>query len=248
MFNQKEKEQINMLKLFPIKLMAVIYTPEFFIRDKFVLLNLFQELSGNKFDGELFSAPIPQNAPAEIPRFVLNSQDGSWKLEVSIERTSLIYIHPELSLLNNPDALDFGNFAKQFFRSYIKKNNIRIQRLAYVIERAAEIKNKTPPQFIADTFCNEKYLTEPFNRTSAFELHSLKQYPFKKFHLNSWVRLKSTQLLDENRTPILHIVSDINTLSSQEAPETKFLLKDIDRFFKFVPDELESIISLYFNK
>ncbi len=159
----------------------------------------------------------------------------------------MIYIRPDLSPIKDTDALDFGNFARQFFRLYKKKKNIRIQRLAYVIDRATKIKNSTPAQFIADTFCDKKYQAEPFNKVSSFELHSLKKYQFKKFNINSWVKLKSTQLLDKEQTPILHIISDINTLSVQESPDTNFLLKDIDRFFNFIPDELESILSLYFK-
>jgi len=236
-----------MIKFTPVKLMAAIFTPGFSYSSGISLLNLFQEISGNKFDGEIFSAPIPHNAPHEIPRFVLKSQDGFWKLEVSLERTNLIYIHPELSPIIDPHAFDFKNYAKKFFREYKKKTKIRIQRLAFVVERASKILEETPAQFIADTFCKDEYLKEPFNRTSSFELHSLKQYKHKKFNLNSWVRLKSANLVDESKTPILLVISDINTLSIQEASENNFDLKDIDRFFKFIPDELERILSLYFK-
>ncbi|MFQ6120053.1 MAG: hypothetical protein ACE5KE_09225 [Methanosarcinales archaeon] len=79
-----------MLEFKLIKLMGVIFTPDFSIGNKLSLANTFQDMSGGKFDGELFSVPIPQDAPPEIPRMVLNSQDGTWKLEVSLERTNLI--------------------------------------------------------------------------------------------------------------------------------------------------------------
>lgn len=237
-----------MIEFSIIKQMASIFTPEFSFSDNLFLLNLFHEISDNKFDGKLFSAPIPQDAPAEIPRLILHSKDEAWKLEVSLERINLIYIHPELSSLTNPDALDFGNFANKFIQSYKKKSKIRIQRLAFVIDRAAETKETTPAQYIANTFCKDKYLQRPFNKTSSFELHSLKKYEFKNFDINSWVRLKSGQLLDQLRTPILHVINDINTLAYQEAPDINFELSDVERFFKFIPEHLESILSLYFNK
>jgi len=235
-----------MIEFSPIKFMAVIFTPDFAFGDKFSIINLFKELSGNKFDGELFSAPIPREAPPEIPRIILNSKLNDWRLEVSLERTNLIYSNSAFSPITDPEALGFGKVARELFRSYKKKSKIKIQRLAFITERVAKIKKKAPSQFIADTFCKEDYLKEPFNNTESFELHSLKKYEFKKFNLNSWVRLKAA-LLAEKQTPVLLAVSDINTLSLPEAPDVNFQLKDIDRFFINIPNHLENILSLYFK-
>ena len=230
----------------PIKLMAAIFTPDFSFGDTFHLINRFKKLSGNKFDGELYSANIPQEAPAEIPRFILNSQLKNWKLEVSLERTNLIFYNAPFSSITDPDALNFGNFARELFRAYKKVSKIRIQRLALIIERVAKIEDEAVPQFIANTYCKDNYLEKPFNNTSAFELHSLKKYKFKKFDINSWVRIKSVQLA-ETLDPLLLMINDINTFSYIEAPDENFKLADIDRFFKNIPNHIEEILSLYFQ-
>lgn len=237
-----------MMEFSPIKLMASIFTPEFSFNDKLALLNLIQDVSGKKFDGDLFSTPIPQDAPAEIPRFILSSADGSWKLEVSLIRTNLIYVHNAFTPVIDPDALGFATYAHDFFRSYKKAVKTRAQRLAFIIERVAAIEGTTPAQFIADTFCKDEYLNEPFNNTNSFELHSLKKYDFKKFDINSWVRLKSAVVAGDPPIPVLLVVNDINTYAIQEAPDKSFGLKDIDRFFKFVPGEIEKILTLYFKQ
>jgi len=234
-----------MIEFSPIKFMAVIFTPDFSFGDRLHLINLFKKLSGNKFDGELFSTPIPQDAPAEIPRFILNSQLENWKLEVSLERTNLIFHNPAFSSIPDPDALNFGNFARELFKAYKKASKIRIQRLALVIDRVAKIEDETVPQFIANTYCKDNYLEKPFNNTSAFELHSLKKYKFKKFNLNSWVRIKSA-LLVETHDPVLLMINDINTFAHIEAPDENFGIADIDRFFKNIPNHIEEILSLYF--
>ena len=75
----------------------------------------------------------------------------------------------------------------------------------------------------------------------------MKKYEFKKFEINSWVRLKSVVLASDPPTPTLQAVSDINTFAIQKARDKSFELKDIDRFFKFIPDELENILTLYFR-
>jgi hypothetical protein len=56
-----------MLNFTPIKLMAAIFTPEFAFGDNLFLINLFNDLSERKFNGEFISVPIPQDAPAELP-------------------------------------------------------------------------------------------------------------------------------------------------------------------------------------
>jgi len=234
-----------MLKFTPIKLMAAIFTPEFAFGDNLFLINLFNELSEGKFNGEFISVPIPQDAPAEIPRIILNSKDGLWKLEVSLMRTALIFLKPSLDLVTDNDAIEFNTFAKKVFYNYKKKTKIRVQRLAYVTERVTKISGNSPAQYIADKFCKDNYLKAPFNGTQSFELHSLKKYKFERFDLNSWVRLKSTNLLDKNRTPVLLVVNDINTLALQEAPDNTFSLKDIQRFYNKIPDHLDSILKLY---
>ena len=235
-----------MVEFLPIKFLAVIFTPDFSFGDRLHLINLFKKLSGNKFDGEMYSTPIPQDAPAEIPRFILNSQLGNWKLEVSLERTNLIFLNPAVSTITDPDAVNFGNFARELFRAYKKVSKIRIQRLALIIDRVAKIENETVPQFIANTYCKDNYLEKPLNNTSAFELHSLKKYEFKKFNLNSWVRIKSAQLAGTN-APVLLMINDINTFAQLEAPDENFGLADIDRFFKYIPNHIEEILSLYFQ-
>ena len=98
-------------------------------------------------------------------------------------------------------------------------------------------------------FCKDIYLEKdkPFDRPSGFEIHSLKKYEREGFKVNSWVRLKSTSLIDSNRTPILLAVNDINTLSIDEEPSTEWNDKDIIRFYEYFPKHVESIIDLYFN-
>lgn len=237
-----------MISFTTIKLMASIFTPEFTIGDKLSRINFFKQRSNNKFDGDFFSVPIPQDAPAEIPRIILNSEDNSWKLEISLQRTNLIFLKPNLLEIEDPDALNFSKFAQELFYSYKTDTDVKIQRLAYITERASVIEDKSPSQYIADKYCKDKYLEEPFNNAKQFELHSLKKYHFEGFNINSWVRLKSANLLDEQKTPIVQIINDINTLSVQEDPEANFTADNLSGFLDKIPGHLESILDLYFKE
>jgi len=238
-----------MLEFEVLKLMASIFTPDFSIGNKLLLINQFQELSGQKFDGEFIGGQIPQEAPAEIPRIILNSQDNSWRLEISLQRTNLIFLKSLTFPVKAPNFKEFGNFATKVFAKYKSQTNIRIQRLALVTERSLKIEDDPPERFLANRFCRDKFLKKgkPFDRPSGFEIHSLKKYEREGFKVNSWVRLKSANLLDSKRTPILLAINDINTLSHDEEPSAEWNEKDITRFYEYFPTHVESIIDLYFN-
>jgi hypothetical protein len=229
-----------------LKIMSSIFTPDFSFSDTLGLLNLFQELSGGKFDGELFSAPIPQSAPAEIPRIILNSKDKARKLEVSLERTNIVFQQLADLSIPPPETRDFADSVGGVFKAYKKKTSIRVQRLALVTERYIEMPEEPPPQFIAAKYCKKQYLKAPFNNPKAFELHSLKTYEWNGFHINSWVRLKSATLSDPAQTPVFLVINDLNTLGKEFAESESFGEQDIARFFKNAPNHIEEILGLYF--
>ncbi len=226
--------------------MGSIFTPEFSFTDSLGLLNLFQNLSGERFNGNLISTGIPQDAPAEIPRMILNSKDKVWKLEVSLERTNIVFNRIADLSISPPNIQNFVNFVTDVFKSYKSKTNIRVQRLALVTEKYHEMPENSPPQFIATTYCKEQYLKKPFNNPKAFELHSLKKYEWKGFQINSWVRLKSAILSDQAETSILLVLNDLNTLGREFAESVSFEEQDIGRFFTNAPDHLNEILNLYF--
>lgn len=236
-----------MLDFEMIKMMASVFTPDFSIGNKLLLMNQFQEISGQKFDGEFFSGQIPQEAPAEIPRIILNSQNNCWKLEISLQRTNLVFLKPLTEPVKAPSLKEFGSYASGIFSKYKSQTNIRIQRLALVTERFHKIEHSSPSQFLAAKFCNDIFLEKdkPFDRTNGFEIHSLKKYEREGFNVNSWVRLKSVNLKDSTQTPVLFAANDVNTLSEDQSIE--FNVEDIARFYDYFPQHVESIIKLYFN-
>lgn len=222
------------------RLMAVIFTPDFVITDKLSLANKFNQISENRFNGEFFSLPIPKNAPLDLPRMILISHDSTWKLEISLERTNLIFNKPLGATVKIPSIVEFGNYADQFFCAYKKGDNPRIQRLALVCERFSKLENETPAHFIANKFSNNDH----FLNANTFELHSHKRYNCDAFRINSWIRFKSANLADRDRTQILLIENDLNTLP--EDKDINFSESDIKKFFTFTPNHIEEILKLFF--
>ncbi|SLM28865.1 hypothetical protein MTBBW1_1610027 [Desulfamplus magnetovallimortis] len=227
------------------KLMAVIFTPEFSITDRLAIANAVQTISGGRFNGEFISVPVAQDAAPEIPRIILTSKDGTWKFEVSLLRSNLTFFQPANLAVNVPTVVSFGKFAGSFFSLYQKSINAKAAKLGFVTEKFMPLDREKPSGMIVKKFCNEHFAQKVFDNTEAFELHSLKKYPFDRFHINSWVKFKSAKLANKARTPIILVENDINTyMEGQEGAD--FKADDIMTFFSAIPDHLESISALFF--
>ncbi|MEE4355775.1 MAG: hypothetical protein V2I97_04850 [Desulfococcaceae bacterium] len=233
---------INKFKI--AKFMATVFTPEFHIGNTLSLANIIQNISGDKFNGEFISVPIPQEAPPEIPRIIMNSQDGTWKLEVSLLRTNLLFLKPINLSVDIPEIEEFGKFACNFFGSYKRSGNTKIQKIGLVSERFLEFVNDPPSQFIAEKFCNEHYSKKIFDNTISFEIHSLKKYNFEDFNINSWIRFRSAKLATQTKTPVLLVENDINTYG-EEDKEIDFDVDNIMRFFTVIPVHINNILKLF---
>ncbi len=229
-----------MLNLQIIRLIAIVFTPDFRSSNNLDLANKFNQLSGNRFNGEVISLPIIKTAPPDIPRMILMSHDSTWKLEISTERKTLIFDKPLEATVTIPSIIEFGNYANQLFFNYKKSENIKINRLAFTCTRFANIENETPVHFIANKFSSNNHFLD----ATTFEIHSHKIYNLDIFKINSWIRFKSSNLTDKDKTPILLIENDINTLSDNK--DLNYSESDIKKFFTLAPNHIEEILRTFF--
>lgn len=226
-----------------LRLMASIFTPDFSIGNTLKLVNEFQEITGEKFNGELISMPLPQGAPPELPRLVLNSIEGVWHLEISLARTNLIFMKPLNLVVEVPNVNDFGGFANNFFTMYKKRSNIKIQRFGLVAERLCISNETNPSHIITQRFCKKELLERTFKNLDDIEINSFKKYQYEGFNINSSVKIKTAKLADELKTPIIVVTSDLNTFSEED---NDFGENEISRFFENVPNHLTNILELFF--
>ncbi len=229
-----------------IKFLAAIFTPEFNITNSLNIANIANNLLKGKIDGNLVVLPIPQDAPPDIPRVQLTAKEEGWRLDISLARTNLFYHALPNQGVSEILIEEFAEVASNFFSSFKKSLELRVQRLALVTERVCPQEN--PANYIVEKFCDQKYLAEgrPFNNLKAFEIHSLKKYMFEDFYLNSWVRIKSLISQKLKLTGVL-VINDLNTLSMDEDPGKAFSENEISKYYNITPDHLNKILSKYFT-
>ena len=207
------------------------------------VLKTLIDLGAEIFDGDPTVLPLPPDAPREIPRILFQNQKKSMKIEVSPMRVN--FFRNKVADDDFIVANDFILMAAGFLKGFINKIGAKCGRMAAVINRVA-FKDK-PGTEIASHFCKQKFIAAPLDRPTDFELHARKTYEFSSVPVNSWVRIKTSQV--QLGSGILRSVvfaeQDINTLA--ELMDSKaFNEQEQSQFFESVYEEFDSILKLYF--
>ena len=242
----QQKALSSMLTFKIYKFLAAVFTPDLSEARSARFLNLALELLGKRLDGEPVILPIPQDAPADIPRVLLSSADKKWSLQISLARTNLFY-EPTIEDAVRVSVGEFGSVASSFFRPYQEKLDLRVQRLALVTERISQ--EEAPASYIVDKFCKKELGQKggPFSNMRGFEVNSLKRYQWEGFKLNSWVKFRSAHrgTKPEDKFRVIVLQNDLNTLPYDEDPEQEFSPQDIERFFYKTPGHLNEVLEVF---
>jgi len=218
-----------------------IFTPAALFSKSKILERLMSNFA-DSFDGDTVAVPIPGDAPKEIPRIILLSADGKFKLEIAESRVNFFRYRQD-------DDVRIGinqtlNLCSRILQEYKDCTQATIGRLALVVVKFLEQEN--PGLALASHFCKDKWIIEPFDRPENFEIHSHKKYTLGRFNVNSWVRCK-TGRLTKNNEPIVLVTQDINTLA-EELEENNFDIEQVKNFLKIAYKEQEQVLRKYFPK
>lgn len=197
------------------------------------------------FDADPVLLPPAEGLPREVPRIILNSTSGSWRCEIAPARLNLFWRGTKsVSPAVTPTLTEFFRDATTLLNEYADFLKTRVGRLAAVLSRYAS--HPSPGLFLAGHFCQERWMTTPFNRPENFELHAHKRFSMGEFHVNSWVRNKTGHAsIESDVQPIVLVEQDINTLQ-EEADTRSFDGGDVVRFFSGVSSEFDVILRLYY--
>ena len=239
-----------MLEFGVVKVLGAVFTPEFNITNALKIANVVFGIAGERLDGEPTMMPIPQDAPAEIPRIILTSSDKLLSVSISPVRTNFEFKVPQGAMVEMIDYRSYYSGMAEFFSKYSEALDLKVQRLGYVTERL--IVKDDVISYILERFCrdNQTQKGRPFYNTKRFEIHSLKNYEWDGFQVNSWVRIKCFPIgtKDKENKPALLVENDLNTLSYDEDPGADFNAAEISKYFEDIPNHLDQILHLYFSE
>jgi hypothetical protein len=228
-----------------IKLLLVIYTPEIVFKKNIILQKMMEHFS-EKFDGDIQSLPIPDDAPKEIPRLVFNDSKKRYKFDIAVSRSDFnIFLNKDYEIDTNLDNI--VNFYYDLIKVYNKCTKARIGRIALVSTKYIEKEN--PSNILVNFFCNKNInVNKQFKDLNNFELHFRKVVQINNYKINNWTRIKNTKINFKNRKDIesILIIQDTNTLP-EELELKNFAISDLKKFFKLTLKEQSLILKDIFT-
>lgn len=198
---------------------------------------------GETFDGEMQALPLPSDVPPEVPRVVLQSSDGQYRLHAAPARIDSFWS----AVAAKPGAtLDLVKHCAEVHEHYVRETGVRVARLGFILRRIYPIEN--PAQALIERFCNAASQQATFHRSAAFEIHNHKQYVPRRggidFEINSWVRCKSALASPDNR-PVILVEQDLNT-RREDLDRARFEAGQIGDFFAAAVQEADDVLDKYF--
>ena len=219
---------------------ATLFTPEAEFPSAHVVGRLLPKWI-ERFDGDPIVLPIPEMAPRDLPKVILQSVSGAWACEVAAGRINIRWRRQT----NGAAELDLPKFVEVVlplllnYREFVES---RIGRLAVVMTRYAL--QDFPGRFLASHFCQDRWLKAPFDRPESFEINAHKRFILGGQMVNSWARNKAGKLTEpEGQRSIVVVEQDINTPGEED---NEFGDADIKHFFTVVSEELDGILQLYY--
>jgi hypothetical protein len=196
---------------------------------------------GDKFDADPQALPVPLEMARDIPRIVLQSTNEVYRFEGALDRFASHWIrHNE----TRTDLVAIVNEAAIVVGHCLESLDIEARRLGLLVKRAFKIQD--PQSELIRLFCSKETQTQPFDRSSSFEIHNHKSYNLASLSrkVNSWVRCKSG-VWGPDLEPAIIVEHDINTLFEEMATNS-FGPESTQRACELFVDESESIIRKYF--
>jgi len=199
--------------------------------------------AGDHYDGPVTSLPLPEDAPSNLPRILLQSANGEWRLSVAPARIDSVWSPPPSMAL--ADVTELARLVAQCSNvliDYARRTNAAVGRLALVVHRAHRVEN--PAQVLIDHFCSEESRRGPFRNSRSFEIHNHKLYqlPQTGQTVNSWMRCRTALIKGDNG---IDVEQDVNT-PEDEMNNTIFDADIMHRFYGAVRQEMDSIMDVYF--
>lgn len=232
--NVKNKDTKNVLLEVDI-LNSAFFVGNVDLSNKLDIASKVNNYLKNLFDGDPTILPIPNDAPFELPRIILNSKNKLFSCNISPQRVDFIVNKSRMAAASDK-AIDIE---VEFMKHTISIAQIILEKLGWSINRVALISQfKSKPEGGVIPFL-QKMLTDDFNKAAKeLQLHSLKLVEINDFKVNHWLRLISQNGGTDKE--FLLISSDLNTLQTEK--------HDIDEdnakiFFEAALDVTKSTIS-----
>jgi hypothetical protein len=226
-------------RLISAQVVLFLSDPKAFSQPQF-LATMLGHFAG-RYDGPVQALPFQDDVAAEIPRVILQSQDGQWKLQASLNRIDSFWFSNDLSTQNIDIITDCVEVLRKYMETF---PHIQITRLGFVVRHLNETEN--PAGELIDHFCNPKVKATLFNASESFEILNHEKYKLRNtpFTINSLVRCQSGMISNPSKKGTI-VEQDINTIEGDM--QNQFALENVLMFYEECKHEIEYLLQKYFS-
>lgn len=186
------------------------------------------ETTDSLFDGETAILPLPPDAPPEIPRIILKSEDEIYTCNIAQNRVDFFFNEKEAVLKSLEDIIDVYLDHEKKINSYFKEQqNISINRIGFIVKLVAGL-DKNANKYLRDAFIRNGLLEDPYELSFRY----LKRDKIDKLDVNVLINLSVLKLKDDfenDRNLLLQI--DINTIP-ERVEEYNLSIDDKNKFIE----------------
>lgn len=209
------------------KLQIALFLSTLDLTDRLGLAMAIRESSGGVFNAEPLMLPVPDDAPAAIPRLRIENTAGTLTCQITPSRVDL-WSEPadqdEKGMGLEHHARSQFDLTSSVWNQLQEQFGGRAHRVGFVSQFTADTED-------ANSLLRGAFLrTDHFNASHRLELHALYKTTAGKYSVNRWVRLRalpsSSGATDEEE---LSLEVDINTLPENAL---KFSTENLNQFLE----------------
>lgn len=223
------------------KIQTAIFTRNFNISNDLERASLFTEINqyaNSIFNGVPTQLPIPNDAPPEFPRFILNSLDGKFSCNVSLSRTDVFYNVPPTSIESNDQLFETQKTNIQNIFSFLLSKSVIVNRVGFIAlaEKILTLEEGNSLDYLKNNFIQSGKLNNPKELT--FNHNRFGQS--ENFEMNNLITFGAK--IDSNIT----LQTDINTVA-EGMNENNFNLENFNEIIDYTIHETRVYIDNFPN-
>lgn len=223
------------------KIQTAIFTRNFQVANDYERAQLLLDLKSatvDTFNGDPVLIPVPNDAPLDIPRIILNSSDRVYACNIALNRTDVFYNVLDDSEINLDVLLrtQKDNSLKLF--NFLKSKDSIINRVGFVInvDFVAEENDKDSFDYLKEHFLKDDKLEDP--KELLLRYNKLSGSP--KFEMNNLVTIQS------KRSDVIAVQTDINTIA-EIMRDSNFSESDFEEIINYSMDKSQNVINAFPN-
>lgn len=201
--------------------------------NKLDLANNFLKIINKLGEADPIVLPIPDDAPKEIPRILINTKDKRINLTISADRIDFVIKDIQLHEADLKLEEIYQTYTNEIASVIINELKIGVVRLAQISQFIQK-----PKGDILSSFKN-KISDEFMNNARELQLHRLKVIQIDELSVNHWVRMISDNSKPESQ--VLVVNSDVNTTLTEKMD--LFDIKKVEGFFKLAIEATKSSVN-----